>query len=448
MKLPKEALHFLSLYTRYVVRILGLTDLLGLDGAFIKGPYPGQLLTAMSVDPNNGIYPLAYGLVETENIESWTWFLTQLGDDLDLYKNSNFTFVSDRQKGIIQAIANLFPIAEHRYYVKHIHVSMKKKWNGSAYKELLWRATKAKIVPDFQFAMEKLKEFSNEAYELLNLIPPQNWSRSHFSLMAKSDVLLNNICEVFKGKLIGRRDKPIISTLEFAREYLMKRIVNVSGPWNDQVVVNVLTRTCTCRRWELTGIPCKHVVATNWVMSLNNQVGIPEEWVHPFYRLKWFTYAHDVILKESISSARLWKGVVCFGKKGKLAPRYVGAFEILERIGPVAYRLRLSEELSGVHDTFHVSNLKKCLADASLHVPLDGIKVNKTLRYVFEHVEIMDSEIKSLKRSKISLVKVRWNSKRGPEFTWEREDYILENPASKVFKVGNHLEDVEVRKSG
>ncbi|GKE06919.1 hypothetical protein Tco_1398937 [Tanacetum coccineum] len=108
----------------------------------------------------------------------------------------------------------------------------------------------------------------------------------------------------------------------------------------------------------------------------------------------------------------------------KLAPRYVGPFEILKRIGPVAYRLRLPEELSGVHDTFHVSNLKKCLADASLHVPLGEIKVDKTLRFVEEPVEIMDREVKSLKRSKIALVKVRWNSKRGPEFTWEREDYM------------------------
>ncbi|GKC47280.1 hypothetical protein Tco_1065002, partial [Tanacetum coccineum] len=81
-------------------------------------------------------------------------------------------------------------------------------------------------------------------------------------------------------------------------------------------------------------------------------------------------------------------------------------------------------ELSGVHDTFHVSNLKKCLADASLHVALDEIKVEKTLRFVEEPVKIMDREIQSLKRSKISLMKVRWNSKRGPEFTWEREDYM------------------------
>ncbi|GJV90472.1 hypothetical protein Tco_1538285 [Tanacetum coccineum] len=122
-----------------------------------------------------------------------------------------------------------------------------------------------------------------------------------------------------------------------------------------------------------------------------------------------------------------WKGVVRFGKKGKLAPRYVGPFEILERIGLVAYRLRLPEELNSVHDTFHVSNLKKCLADANLHVPLDEIKVDKTLRFVEEPVEIMDRENKKLKRRKIALVKVRWNSKRGPEFTWEHEDQMRIN---------------------
>ncbi|GJW24367.1 hypothetical protein Tco_0038178, partial [Tanacetum coccineum] len=119
-----------------------------------------------------------------------------------------------------------------------------------------------------------------------------------------------------------------------------------------------------------------------------------------------------------------WKGVVRFRKKVKLAPRYVGPFEILERIGPLAYRLRLPEELSGVHDTFHVLNLKKCLADASLHVPLNEIKVDKTLCFIEEPVEILDREIKSLKCSKISLVKVRGDSKRGPEFTWEHEDYM------------------------
>ncbi|GJW84136.1 hypothetical protein Tco_0157281 [Tanacetum coccineum] len=112
-----------------------------------------------------------------------------------------------------------------------------------------------------------------------------------------------------------------------------------------------------------------------------------------------------------------WKGVMRFGKKCKLAPRYVGPFEILERIGLVAYRLRLPKELNSIHDTFHVSNLKKCLGDTNLHVPLDEIQVDKTLRFVEEPVEIMDQEIKKLKHRKIALVKVRWNSKHGPEFT-------------------------------
>ncbi|GKD71245.1 reverse transcriptase domain-containing protein [Tanacetum coccineum] len=90
--------------------------------------------------------------------------------------------------------------------------------------------------------------------------------------------------------------------------------------------------------------------------------------------------------------------------------------------GPVAYRLDLPEELNGVHDTFHVSNLKKCLADPTLQVPLDEIQVDAKLNFVEEPVEILEREIKKLKRSRIAIVKVRWNSKRGPEFTWERED--------------------------
>ncbi|GJR65221.1 putative reverse transcriptase domain-containing protein [Tanacetum coccineum] len=117
-----------------------------------------------------------------------------------------------------------------------------------------------------------------------------------------------------------------------------------------------------------------------------------------------------------------WKGVVCFGKRGKLNPRYVGPFKVLEKIGSVAYKLELPQELSRVHNTFHVSNLKKCDSDEPLAVLLEGLHINDKLQFVEEPVEIREREIKRLKRSRIPLVKVRWNSRRGPEFTWERED--------------------------
>ncbi|GJX50034.1 putative reverse transcriptase domain-containing protein [Tanacetum coccineum] len=125
-----------------------------------------------------------------------------------------------------------------------------------------------------------------------------------------------------------------------------------------------------------------------------------------------FSVGDKVLLKVS-----LWKGVVRFGKRSKLSPRYVGSFEVIERVGPVAYRLRLPQEFVGIHDKFHVSNLKKCLVDVNLHVPLEEVKINDKLYFVEEPIEIIDREVKKLKQSKILIVKIRWNSRRGLEFT-------------------------------
>ncbi|GJS87759.1 putative reverse transcriptase domain-containing protein [Tanacetum coccineum] len=130
-----------------------------------------------------------------------------------------------------------------------------------------------------------------------------------------------------------------------------------------------------------------------------------------------FQVGDKVMLKVSP-----WKGVVHFGKWGKLNPRYVGPFKVLKKVGTVAYKLELPQELSRVHNTFHVSNLKKCYSDDPLVVPLEGLQVDDKLHFVEEPVEIMDHEVKQLRRSRVPIVKVRWNSRRGPEFTWERED--------------------------
>ncbi|GJT07588.1 putative reverse transcriptase domain-containing protein [Tanacetum coccineum] len=132
-----------------------------------------------------------------------------------------------------------------------------------------------------------------------------------------------------------------------------------------------------------------------------------------------------------------WKGVIHFGKRGKLNPRYIVPFKILAKVRTVAYQLELPERLSRVHSTFHVSNLKKCLSDEPLAIPLDEIHVDEKLNFIEEPVEIMDCEVKRLKQSRIPIVKVCWNSRRGLEYTWEREDqmqkkypHLFANPES------------------
>ncbi|XP_035842103.1 uncharacterized protein LOC118488828 [Helianthus annuus] len=247
--------------------------LLGLDGAFIKGPYPGQ--------------------------------------------------------GIIPAIQKVFPYAEHRYCLRHIHENMKITFKGKAYKDMIWKLATSSTIEYFEENMQELKAFNAQAQIWLSSIHPKHWSKSHFSGRALSDVILNNMCEVFNSKILDARDKPVITLLEFIREYLMRRIVNVlrvqdgcdglltpygnkkfeeikhqasrcsviwngedhyqvKGPTGFGVVVDLKRRSCTCRKWEITGLPCKHVVAAIWNKNMYGGRGIelPETYVHPVYTME------------------------------------------------------------------------------------------------------------------------------------------------------------------
>ncbi|KAA0025191.1 pol protein [Cucumis melo var. makuwa] len=122
------------------------------------------------------------------------------------------------------------------------------------------------------------------------------------------------------------------------------------------------------------------------------------------------------------------KGVLRFERRGKLSPRFVGPFEILERIGPVAYCLALSPSLSAVHDVFHVSMLKKYVSDPSHVVDYEPLEIDKNLSYTEQLVEVLAREVKMLRNREILLVKVLWQNHRVEEATWERDNMRARYP--------------------
>ncbi|GJY36926.1 putative reverse transcriptase domain-containing protein, partial [Tanacetum coccineum] len=133
-----------------------------------------------------------------------------------------------------------------------------------------------------------------------------------------------------------------------------------------------------------------------------------------------------VQIKERLKTARSRQKSYA-NKRRKPLEFKVGDRVLLKCVGPVAYRLKLPQELSCIYDTFHVSNLKKCLAESDVQVPLEEIEIDENLRCVEEPIEIVERDVKKLKRRRIPLVKVRWNSRQGAEYTWEREDQFKTN---------------------
>ncbi|KAI3505152.1 hypothetical protein L1887_27074 [Cichorium endivia] len=130
-----------------------------------------------------------------------------------------------------------------------------------------------------------------------------------------------------------------------------------------------------------------------------------------------FQVGDKVMLKVSP-----WKGVIRFGKRGKLSPRFLGPFKVLERIGSQAYQLDLPPELQGIHNTFHVCYLRKCLAEEENVIPLSDIQVNDEVRYTEEPVSILDRKTKKLRQKEVGLVKIQWKHRGGANMTWEPEN--------------------------
>ncbi|KAJ0726873.1 putative transposase, mutator type, MULE transposase domain-containing protein [Helianthus annuus] len=181
--------------------INGCRKVLGLDGCFLKNS--GQLLTAMGRDANNHIFPLAWAAVSVENKENWKWFLNLVRYDIEMESGLGLTLISDQHKGIIEAVKDVFPYAEHRQCVRHIYANYKKKYRGEQFINLFWKATKATTEEYFEKKMEELKNINKGAYTHLTERNSITWSKAFFELNKACDAYENGMSESFNSRILS-----------------------------------------------------------------------------------------------------------------------------------------------------------------------------------------------------------------------------------------------------
>ncbi|KAI3454753.1 hypothetical protein Pfo_011416 [Paulownia fortunei] len=235
----------------------------GLDACHLKGPYSGQLMHAVGRDGNNQMFPLAMAAVEAENKDSWTCIM---------------------------------PDVEHRFCMRHLYANFKNLYKGEDLKQLVWGAASGYTMEEFKKHMDELRALNMGAYKWLIKEHPSSWARSHFSTNAKCDMISNNISESFNQYIKDARDKPTITMMEMIRQQLMTRFqenkelannmsVRLAGNLIFEVyvgirsfIVNMKRSHCSCKKFDLTGIPCLHACAA--IMHDRRRV---EEFVHRYY---------------------------------------------------------------------------------------------------------------------------------------------------------------------
>ncbi|XP_050233517.1 uncharacterized protein LOC126682005 [Mercurialis annua] len=317
----------------------GMRQIVCLDGCWLKGKYGGQLLSATGIDPNDCMYPLAYAWLKTENTETWMWFIGLLS--VDLHLTNAAVFMSDKQKGLLNAVKELFPYSEHRFCWRHLWANFRSTFHTQHMKPFIWNIGTATYKAAMDRAMKALEDKHDAGYKWIKERDRKHWCRALFKEEVKCDILLNNLAEAFNKYILAAREKPVLTMFEMIRTQLMKRINDkqkfggnmegelcpkirkklakiidygwkftadpggspqwqVEGP-GGQFVVDLANRTCTCRRWQLSGIPCSH--ATPCIYGNNQR---PEEFVDDCYSVATYQRVYSYVINP-MNGPDMWE---------------------------------------------------------------------------------------------------------------------------------------------
>ncbi|KAJ9553440.1 hypothetical protein OSB04_017485 [Centaurea solstitialis] len=304
----------------------GCRRVIALDGCFLKGACGGELLTAIGRDGNNHIFPVAWAVVNVENKDNWTWFINLVGEDLDIVNGEGLTLISDQHKGLVQAVKDIMPNAEHRQCARHIYENFIKVYSGVEFRNLFWRASKASYPQLFESVMKEIRLANPNAHKYLMEREPKTWSREYFEVNRGCDSVENGFSECFNFVLLKVRHKPIITMLEAIRTILMERMNTmrrISESWiddicpsikkkldyakdqqrlgNDAFIVNEESKTCTCRMWQLSGLPCHHAVAALFYIHKHLEDYVPSWFRKSMYKV---AYNHQLLPVQGMNQ---WK---------------------------------------------------------------------------------------------------------------------------------------------
>lgn len=228
---------FISLVACFKGFLAGCRPYISLDACHLKGKFNGVLAAATGVDGNNSIFPVAYSVLESENTQSWTWFLQLLRKAIGT--PSGLIISSDMQKGLEAAIMHIYPDVEHRECIRHLYSNFKKHFHNEFLNKKLWGAAKTYRPTVHDRLMKEISDKSQNAITYLNNNHKRVWSRSQFDTTSKCDYMTNNISESFNYWIGLVRYQPVLDLLDSIREKLMKRLYKkrmLVKKWNGTLV--------------------------------------------------------------------------------------------------------------------------------------------------------------------------------------------------------------------